>query len=195
MPLVMCNDRIMEVLQPRHTPLLKQHYPSTIMRSIEVPRRRYRCSRGPISPYSTLTGDHPQGLNLRGAAVLLYVPEAEAAPDSRDDAQVQGPHMTMALLMMSYPLIESTDKNGSTYVDLPKVEVTCEGDTMLPDAVDKPEVVRDAEREPSWDPVMHITWHAPMRTMKFSDKLLKYSMVLGELKITDVCVYMEQLMS
>jgi hypothetical protein len=39
---IMCSYGIMEVLQLRHTPLLKQHYPSTITRSIKVPRGRYR---------------------------------------------------------------------------------------------------------------------------------------------------------
>lgn len=39
---VMCSYGIMEVLQLRHTPLLKQHYPSTITRSLKVPRGRYR---------------------------------------------------------------------------------------------------------------------------------------------------------
>jgi hypothetical protein len=39
---VMCSYGIMEVLQLRHTSLLKQHYPSTITRSLKVPRGRYR---------------------------------------------------------------------------------------------------------------------------------------------------------
>jgi hypothetical protein len=39
---VMYSYGIMEVLQLRHAPLLKQHYPSTITTSIEVPPGRYR---------------------------------------------------------------------------------------------------------------------------------------------------------
>lgn len=40
--MVKCNYGIARVMQVRHMPVLKQHYPSEVIRSIEVPRGRYR---------------------------------------------------------------------------------------------------------------------------------------------------------